>query len=38
MSRVGRKPIMVPDPIKVTMESDKVHIEGPKGKLDVNFV
>lgn len=35
MSRVGRKPIMVPDQVKVTIESDKVLIEGPKGKLSV---
>lgn len=33
MSRVGRKPVLVPDAVKVTIESDKVVVEGPKGKL-----
>jgi len=33
MSRVGRKPVLVPDAVKVTIQSDKVVVEGPKGKL-----
>lgn len=33
MSRVGRKPVLVPDTIKVTIESAQISVEGPKGKL-----
>ena len=33
MSRVGRKPISVPDGVKVTVEENLVTVEGPKGKL-----
>lgn len=32
MSRIGFKPINVPQGIKVTILSDKVEVEGPKGK------
>ncbi len=34
MSRIGKKPIQVPDKVKVKIESGKVFAEGPKGKLD----
>lgn len=34
MSRIGKKPIQIPDKVKVSIESGKVLIEGPKGKLD----
>ena len=34
MSRVGKKPIQIPDKVKVKIESGKVFTEGPKGKLE----
>ncbi len=33
MSRVGRKPIAVPEGVKVTVQPDKVEFESSKGKL-----
>ena len=33
MSRVGRKPIAVPESVKVTIHPDKVEFESAKGKL-----
>ena len=33
MSRIGRKPISVPDGVKVTVQGRTVHVDGPKGKL-----
>ncbi len=33
MSRVGKKPIDIPDGVKVTVNRGLVDIEGPKGKL-----
>ncbi|MFO0012820.1 MAG: 50S ribosomal protein L6 [Planctomycetota bacterium] len=33
MSRIGRKPIPVPDGVKVTIDGQTVQVEGPKGKL-----
>ncbi|NQU75172.1 MAG: 50S ribosomal protein L6 [Planctomycetes bacterium] len=33
MSRVGNKPIHVPDAVKVTLSGREVSVEGPKGKL-----
>ena len=35
MSRIGRKPIPVPAGVKVALQSDKVDVQGPKGKLSV---
>jgi len=32
MSRIGQKPIIIPDKVKVTVEGTTVKIEGPKGK------
>jgi len=34
MSRVGLKPISLPAKVSVTIDGDKVQVEGPKGKLD----
>ena len=34
MSRVGRKPVSIPQGVKVELKGVKLHIEGPKGKLD----
>ena len=33
MSRIGRKPIPVPQAVKVSIVDSKVEVEGPKGKL-----
>jgi large subunit ribosomal protein L6 len=35
MSRVGRKIINIPSGIKVQVQNNNVHVEGPKGKLDL---
>lgn len=34
MSRVGKKPIAVPDNVKLTVDENIVIVEGPKGKLE----
>jgi large subunit ribosomal protein L6 len=34
MSRIGKLPITLPDKVKVQVNGRRVHIEGPKGKLD----
>ncbi len=33
MSRIGQKPIPVPDKVKVAVNGPLVNIEGPRGKL-----
>lgn len=33
MSRTGRKPISVPDVVKVQLDGNKIHVKGPKGEL-----
>lgn len=33
MSRVGKEPIVVPEGVKVTILTDEIMFEGPKGKL-----
>lgn len=33
MSRIGRKPIPIPEGVKVALRDDHVEVEGPKGKL-----
>ena len=35
MSRIGNKPIPVPSGVKIGMASDKIDVQGPKGKLSV---
>lgn len=35
MSRIGKIPVAVPKEAKVSVEPSRVHIEGPKGKLDL---
>jgi len=35
MSRIGNKPIPVPSGVKIAMASDKINVQGPKGKLSV---
>ena len=34
MSRIGKQPITIPAKVKVEVKGQKVHVEGPKGKLD----
>ena len=35
MSRIGKKPIELPDKVKVNVgQGGKVQVEGPKGKLE----
>lgn len=34
MSRIGKRPIKILDKVKVKIESGKVFVEGPKGKLE----
>ena len=34
MSRIGKKPILLPDGVKVSLGGSAISIEGPKGKLD----
>lgn len=37
MSRIGKKPITVPDGVKVGLTGNTITIEGPKGKVDWAF-
>ena len=34
MSRIGKQPIAIPATVKVEVKGQKVHVTGPKGKLD----
>lgn len=36
MSRIGKRPIAIPQGVKVEVSGTKVHVEGPKGKLDLS--
>jgi large subunit ribosomal protein L6 len=33
MSRIGKKPVAVPDDVKVSVQGSTINVEGPKGKL-----
>lgn len=35
MSRIGKIAVMVPKGVKVNIEPSNIHVEGPKGKLDL---
>jgi large subunit ribosomal protein L6 len=37
MSRIGRKPVVVPANVKVSVADSTVHVEGPKGKLSFSY-
>ncbi|MCP4603403.1 MAG: 50S ribosomal protein L6 [Proteobacteria bacterium] len=37
MSRIGKKPIVIPDGVTVTMNKDSIAIKGPKGVLNRNL-
>jgi len=34
MSRIGRRPIPIPEGVKVTVEPERVIVEGPQGRLE----
>lgn len=34
MSRIGRKPVLIPDKVTVTIEGNVVSVKGPKGELE----
>ena len=37
MSRIGKKPVVVPDGVKIGLDGQKITVEGPKGHLDWEF-
>ena len=37
MSRIGKKPIEIPEGVEVRAEGDKVKVKGPKGELEKEF-
>lgn len=37
MSRIGKIPIVIPPKVKVDVKGQRIHVEGPKGKLDFDL-
>jgi large subunit ribosomal protein L6 len=37
MSRIGKQPVAIPAKVKVEVKGQKIHVEGPKGKLDFDL-
>jgi large subunit ribosomal protein L6 len=37
MSRIGRKPVVVPAGVKVSLADSTINVEGPKGKLSLSY-
>ena len=37
MSRIGRKPIVIPAGVEVTIDGTNVTVKGPKGTLNSNI-
>ena len=37
MSRIGKKPIQIPQNVKVDLQDGELRVEGPKGKLSMNI-
>ncbi|WP_457600478.1 50S ribosomal protein L6 [Hydrogenivirga sp.] len=37
MSRIGKNPIPIPDGVKVNLQGNTISVEGPKGKLSMDF-
>jgi len=37
MSRIGKKPIVLPDQVKVAVEGNHISVQGPKGKLSLQL-
>ena len=38
MSRIGKKPIAIPQGVEVTIDGHKVTVKGPKGTLTDEFL
>jgi large subunit ribosomal protein L6 len=38
MSRIGKRPIPIPDKVTITLEGQKVSVKGPKGQLSLSLV
>ena len=34
MSRIGNKPIQIPEGVSINIENNNVHVKGPKGELN----
>lgn len=37
MSRIGRKPVAIPDGVQVSIDGKRVEVKGPRGKLSKTF-
>jgi len=37
MSRIGKRPVDIPTNVKVAIDGREIKVEGPKGKLSLNF-
>lgn len=37
MSKIGKQPIILPDKVQITLNKNKVVVEGPKGRLEHNL-
>ncbi len=37
MSRVGKKPVVIPDKVKVALKDRKLTVQGPKGNLEIEI-
>lgn len=37
MSRIGKKPISIPENVKIRMENNTVYVKGPKGELELSL-
>ena len=33
MSRIGKKPVQLPDKVQITLDGDIINVKGPKGSL-----
>lgn len=37
MSKIGKKPLVIPQGVEVDMKETSIHVKGPKGSLDLNL-
>ncbi len=37
MSRIGKQPVAIPAKVKVAVTGNRIHVEGPKGKLELKL-
>ena len=37
MSRIGKKPVAIPEKVQVKINGTKVSVKGPKGELEYTF-